>query len=194
MQSTFASDLKSTVLDEIEKVSAANADFQEALDTYVQQYGPDKIRISEATDLSGSIDPVIVVLGRNCIVTYNDSTKQLNGELGSVTLSQKDIFLIGRRQPQDSKLVAWNVAGAVDLQEYNSRVDTIPSRVHGVLANLEDGRTVYADLGSSAGTVLVGQSRNLGGAFVRIYDSGSEVSNSIKLQRIFTSNTQQIHE
>ena len=53
-------------------------------------------------------------------------------------------------------------------------VDTIPSRVHGVFANLADGRTLYADLGSSAGSIIVGQSRELGGAFVRIYRSGFE--------------------
>jgi len=166
---------------------ATNPDFEHALETYVQQYGQDKLRVSEATELRGSIDPVALIMGRNCIVTYNDSARQLKRSLGAIVLSQDSAYLIGRRQPQDGKLVAWNSEGAVELQEYSSQVDTIPSRVHGILASFEDGKTIYADLGSSAGSILVGQSRNLGGAFVRIYDPGNEGANSIRLQRIFTT-------
>jgi hypothetical protein len=128
-----------------------------------------------------------MILGRNCVITYRDSLKQLKGDNGSIKLSTGDCYIIGRREPQDSKLVAWSRSDGVDLHDYNSQVDTIPSRVHGMIATFDDGRTMYADLGSSAGTILVGQSRNLGGAFVHIYDPGSEDARSIKLQRIFTS-------
>jgi hypothetical protein len=132
---------------------------------------------------------VVLPLGRNCVLTYNDTLEQVKGTLGSVTVSPGEMYVIGRREPQDSKLIAWHPSGGVELQEYNSSVDTIPSRVHGVFANLGEERIIYTDLGSSAGTILVGQSKNLGGAFVRIYDPGSENKSSIKLQRVFTSNT-----
>jgi hypothetical protein len=176
---------------EIERIASSNSDFQEAFETYIQQYGRTKIKLAEPTDLHGSIAPVALILGRNCIVTYNDSTKQLRGDVGSVKVSPKEFYVLGRREPQDAKLVAWNRSCGTELQEYNSLVDTIPSRVHGILANLDDGgRTIYADLGSSAGSILVGESQNLGGAFVRIYDPGTGSSDSIKLRRIITSNKQ----
>ncbi len=188
LQETFFRDLESLLVDQIERIAASNSDFREAFETYVQQYGREKIRVSEPTDLRDSIDPVALILGRNCIATYSDSAKLLKGSLGSATVSAGEFYILGRREPQDAKLMAWHLAGGVELQEYNSRVDTIPSRVHGMLANLEVGRTIYCDLGSSAGSVLAGQSPNLGGAFVRIYDPGSGSANSIKFQRIFTSN------
>jgi hypothetical protein len=93
--------------------------------------------------------------------------------------------VIGRRQPQDAKLVAWNSHGATELEEYNSSVDTIPSRVHGIIASLDDGMTSFADLGSSAGSILAGYSPELGGPFVRMYDSGSKEFPSTNLQRKF---------
>jgi len=189
MQSTLSQDLASLVMNQIEAIASSNSDFQEAFETYVQQYGREKIKVSEVTELGSSIDPVVVILGRNCVITYLDSLKQLRGDHGSVRISPGDSFIIGRREPQDSKLVAWNRSGGVELQEYNSLVDTIPSRIHGIIASLADGQTVYADLGSSARTILAGQSKNLGGAFVRIYDPGSEESKAIKLRRIFTSNS-----
>ena len=182
--------MESMVVNQIRSIAALNPDFQEALDTYVQQYGTEKIKVSKLTALENSIDPVIMIFGRNCAITYHDSLRQLKGDNGSVKIQPGDCYIIGRREPQDSKLVAWNRSGGVDLQDYNSQVDTIPSRVHGMIATLVDGRTVYADLGSSAGSILVGQSRNLGGAFVRIYDPGSEDRRSIELQRIFASRSQ----
>jgi hypothetical protein len=187
VQTTAPPNLDAYVIEKIDEIADSNQDFKEAYETYVQQYGQGKVRFSEPTDLEGSIDPVAVVLGRNCIVTYNDSLKELRGSVGLAHLEPGELYIIGRREPQDSKLVAWNVKGGVELQEYNSRVDTIPSRVHGFIANLENGSTVYGDLGSSAGTELVGQSPLFGGAFVRIYDPGVQKANSIRLQRIFTS-------
>ena len=187
MQANVPPNLKSTVMEKVGAIAESNQDFKEAYETYVQQYGQDKVRFSDLTDLGGSIDPVAIILGRNCIVTYSDIIKELRGTIGAVRIAPGEFFIVGRREPQDSKLVVWNMNGGVELQEYNSRVDTIPSRVHGFLANLQDGRTVYGDLGSSAGTVLVGQSPLLGGAFVRIYDPSEHKTSSIKIQRISTS-------
>ncbi len=164
-----------------------NPDFQEAYDTYLQQYGRGKIALSEPVDLTNSIDPVVLILGRNCAITFSDSTKHLKGSQGGLSFLLNEIYVVGRREPQDSKLVVWSSRGGIELEEYNSMVDTIPSRVHGVFANLADGRTLYADLGSSAGSIIVGQSRELGGAFVRIYDPGSKESPTIRSDRIFTS-------
>jgi hypothetical protein len=177
--------MRALVFDEIKRIKETNADFQEAHDTYVQQYGRSKISLSEPINLSNSIDPVVLVIGRNCIVTYSDSKKLLRGNHGSLQLQPNEINVIGRRQPQDAKLVAWNSQRGTDLEEYNSSVDTIPSRVHGVIASFDDGKTMFADLGSSAGSILAGYSPELGGPFVRIYDSGSKEFPSINLERKF---------
>jgi hypothetical protein len=174
--------MDASVFDEIERIKETNLDFQEAYYTYVQQYGKSKIILSEPVNLSNSIDPVVLIIGRNCVVTYSDSQKVLQGTQGKVELRPNEINVIGRRQPQDSKLVIWNSAGATELEDYNSRVDTIPSRVHGIIANF-DGKILFADLGSSAGSILVGQSPELGGAFVRIYDPGSKEFPAINLER-----------
>jgi hypothetical protein len=188
LQSTLSRDINSLVWDELEKIADSNPDFREAFDSYLQQYGHDKIRASEPTELLSFIDPVVLILGRNCVLTYDGSTNQLKGTFGSVTASPGEMYVLGRREPQDSKLVAWHSSGAIELQEYSSRVDTIPSRIHGLFAALEKDRTIYTDLGSSAGTIIVGQSKSLG-AVVRIYDPGQEDSGSVRLQRVFTANS-----
>jgi hypothetical protein len=188
LQSTLSRDLNSLVWDQLEKIAESNPDFREAFDSYIQQYGHDKIRASEPTELGSFIDPLVLILGRNCVLSYDDSAKRLKGNLGSVTAFPGDMYVLGRREPQDSKLIAWHPSGATELQEYSSRVDTIPSRIHGLFASLEKDRTIYTDLGSSAGTIVVGQSKNLG-AVVRVYDPGQGDSGSVKLQRVFTANS-----
>ena len=177
--------MRALVFDEIERVKETNVDFQEAYDTYIQQDGKSKIILSEPVNLSNSIDPVVIVIGRNCVVTYNDSQKLLRGNHGSLVLRPNEINVVGRRQPQDSKLVAWNSQGATELEEYNSNVDTIPSRVHGIIATFDEGQTMFADLGSSAGSIVAGYSPELGGGFVKVYDSGSKEFPSINLERKF---------
>ncbi len=97
---------------------------------------------------------MVLILGRNCVLTYGESANQLKGNLGSVTASPGDMYVLGRREPQDSKLIAWHPSGARELQEYSSRVDTIPSRIHGLFASLEKDQTIYTDLGSLPGLLL----------------------------------------
>jgi len=187
LQTSISKSVGDLVFDEIQRIRETNPDFQEAHDTYLQQYGESKITLSDPINLSNSIDPVILILGRNCVVTYSDSRKLLKGSQGCLSLQPNEIYVIGRREPQDSKLLVWSKSGGIELEEYNSRVDTIPSRVHGVVANLNDDKTLYADLGSSACSIVAGQSPELGGAFVRIYDPGSEESHTIRFDRIFAS-------
>jgi hypothetical protein len=175
------------VFEAIERIRETNPDFQEAHDTYLQQYGRTKITLSDPINLTDSIDPVVLILGRNCAVSYKDSIKLLKGSQGELRLEPNEIYIIGRREPQDSKLIIWGTNAGVEIEEYNSRVDTIPSRVHGALANTDDGKTLYSDLGSSAGSILVGQSPVLGGPFVRIYDPGSRESPAIRSSAIFTA-------
>jgi len=187
LQSSISKSIPDFIFREIDRIRQMNPDFQEAYDTYLQQYGHTKISLSEPVDLTNSIDPAVLILGRNCVITFIDSTKHLKGSQGALSFQPNEIYVVGRREPQDSKLVVWSSRGGIELEEYNSRVDTIPSRVHGVFANLADGKTLYADLGSSAGSIIAGQSPGLGGAFVRIYDPGSKDSPTIRTNRIFTS-------
>ena len=44
------------------------------------------------------------------------------------------MYIIGRREPQDSKLIVWSSCDAVELETYNARVGTILSRIHAVIA------------------------------------------------------------
>jgi hypothetical protein len=71
LQTTWMSKgLEDRVLEEIERLKEANPEFLEAHETYVLQYGKSKININSPTNLGSSIDPVVLVLGRNCVVTY----------------------------------------------------------------------------------------------------------------------------
>ena len=150
------------------------------------RYGRGKVALKDPFNLARSIDPVILVIGRNCVISYHDSKKILKGSQGSLILQPDEIYVIGRRQPQDSKLVVWNTKGGTELEEYNSQVDTIPSRVHGIIGSLDDGNIFFASLGSSAGSILVGQSPVINGAFVRIYDAGSKEFPAINFERKFS--------
>jgi hypothetical protein len=159
-------------------------EFEFAYETYLQEYGADKLNLnSESTDLSGSVDSLAIFLGRNCTVFYSDSNKTLRGSLGTITFKPGSTYIIGRRQPQDQKLACWGPEGSVDLEEYNSRASIIPSRVHGAFVYTNEG-VCYLDLGSSSGTVVVGDSATLG-PFVKVYDPGS-TRHSIRIDRVST--------
>jgi len=178
--------VKEMVLSGFEKIRAANPDLQEAYETYVAQYGKDKIAVSDPFNLAEIIDPAVLILGRNCTIFYGDYSKSLKGRLGSVNLKLGEVYIIGRRQPQDSKLVVWSSQGAVELETYNARVGTILSRIHAAIAFPSEKEVLFTDLGSSAGSVIVGESIKTGG-FVRIYDPSSDKSPSIKIERISTT-------
>lgn len=178
--------VKDMVLEGLDKARAANSDLDDAYETYVAQYGNDKISVSEPLNLADSIDPAILVLGRNCTIFYYDYSKTLKGRLGSLNLKMGEVYIVGRRQPQDSKLVIWSSSGTVELETYNARVGTILSRIHAAIAFPSEKEVLFTDLGSSAGSVIVGDSVKRG-SFVRIYDPSPEKSPSIKFERISTT-------
>ena len=60
--------VKEMVLSGFEKIRAANSDLQEAYETYVAQYGKDKITVSDPFNLAEIIDPAVLILGRNCTI------------------------------------------------------------------------------------------------------------------------------
>lgn len=185
MQVVQRKSCKEEVVSAITSFRAKYPEFEFAYETYVQEYGADKLNLdSEPTDLNGSVDPLAIILGRNCAVFYSDSNKTLRGSLGSINFKPGNTYIIGRRQPQDQKLVCWGPEGSVDLEDYNSRASIIPSRVHGALVYTNQG-VCYVDLGSSSGTILAGDSTTLG-PFVKVYDPGT-LRHSIRIDRVSTS-------
>jgi FHA domain len=185
---TSSTSLRELVLSQIEKIYAVNSDFQEAYETYVAQYGKEKIDTSEPLNLVGTVDPATLILGRNCTIFYNDYSKTLKGSLGSLELKAGEVFIIGRREPQDSKLVVWGMRGGVELETYTARVGIIVSRLHAAIAYLNEKEVLFMDLGSSAGSVVAGDSVSKG-AFVKVYDPGTERTPMIKLEKSFTTRT-----
>lgn len=187
MQTSSASEsVKEVVLAQIEKIYAANPDFQEAYETYIAQYGKDKIAFSEPLNLANTVDPASLILGRNCTIFYNDYSKTLKGSLGSLELKAGEVYIIGRREPQDSKLVTWSLGGGVELETYTARVGIIVSRIHAAIVFLNEKEVLFMDLGSSAGSVIAGDFVSKG-AFVKVYDPGTEKQPMIKFERIFTT-------
>ena len=184
--SAISTSMKEMVLGAIDRIRKTHSDFEDAYETYVAQYGKDKINVNAPINLSDSIDPVALVLGSNCVIFYDDYSKTLRGDIGKLNLKQDEVYILGRRQPQDSKIVAWGEHRNVELKDYNSRVDTIPSRVHAAMVLLSEKETLFTDLGSSAGTMIVGESLHKG-AFVRVYDPGTEKIPSVKFERVFTT-------
>ncbi|MHB8566232.1 MAG: hypothetical protein ACYC7D_03545 [Nitrososphaerales archaeon] len=179
-------DQKEEIRKAISVIRAKSADFDFACETYTQQYGQEKISLdSEATSLSDTVDPLSIILGRNCVISYSDSKMTLKGNLGSIQLKPGACYIVGRRQPQDQKLVCWGPGSTTELEEYNSRVSIIPSRVHGAFICSENDTVDYLDLGSSSGTILVGESL-ASGPFVKVYDPGA-MRPSIRFDRITTA-------
>ncbi|MGI0081477.1 MAG: hypothetical protein ACRECH_17880, partial [Nitrososphaerales archaeon] len=176
-------DLRALIESTIEKLREQYPDFENSYDTYTQQYGNRVIAVNEPFKLNDTTDPVILILGRNCVIFYSDSKKELRGSEGRVELKVGTTCILGRRQPQDSKLIAWNMKGEVELGDYNSLAGIIPSRVHAAIVMLSENETYFTDLGSSSGTVLVGDSSK-GGQFVKVYDSGTPGFSSVKIDRV----------
>lgn len=188
MQRTYSSsDVKVKIFQTLGDLVTSNKDFEEAYTTYLQQYGNDKIGFSDPLNLAGTVDPVHLIIGRNCDALYLDSSKTVRGSRGALELKVGDVCIIGRREPQDSVLVVWNSRGdEVELEEYNSRASIIPSRIHCSITYLTEEEMLFSDLGSSSGTTVIGD-RSRGGPFVKIYDPGTGISPAIKFERISTS-------
>ena len=75
-----------------------------------------------------------------------------------MTIEAGNVYLLGRREPPDSKLVVWSSTGENELQHYDSRVRAIPSRLHAGIFSMEKDEVYFADLGSTSGSILAGES------------------------------------
>jgi len=131
--------------------------FDEAISSYTAQYGNDSIRLHDPFTISGTIDPVIIILGRTTPLFYRDSKRLLSGSLGSLAVERGMVYILGRREPPDSKLIVWAHKEECEIEQYDSRVRIIPSRIHAAIFALEDDEVLFADLGSSSGSILAGE-------------------------------------
>jgi hypothetical protein len=133
--------------------------FEEAYSSYTGQYGEDSVRVHEPFKISETIDPVIIVLGRTTSLFYRDSRRALTGSLGSLEIENGMVYILGRRESLDSKLVVWSKRGESEVEQYDSRVRIVPSRIHAAVFVLEDGTVLFDDLGSSSGSILAGETK-----------------------------------
>ena len=131
--------------------------FDESFSTYSAQYGEGAVKVHEPFKISDTIDPVVIVLGRTTPLIYRDSRRLLSGSLNSVSIEAGNIYVMGRREPPDSKLIVWSAKEEIEVEKYDSRVRIIPSRIHAAIFGLEDGSVLFADLGSSVGSILAGE-------------------------------------
>lgn len=143
-----------TVVEEFRKKYSS---FDESFGTYIAQYGEGAVKVYEPFKVSDTIDPVVIILGRTTPLVYKDSHRLLAGSLSSVSIERGMVYIMGRREPPDSKLIVWSSKEEIELEEYDSRVRIIPSRIHAALFGLDDGTVFFADLGSSSGSILAGE-------------------------------------
>ena len=131
--------------------------FDEAYSTYLAQYG-NVVKVHEPYKISGTIDSVIIILGRTTSLFYKDSRHVLSGRLASVALEKDQVYLLGRRKTPDSKLLIWSRNEETEIEHYDSRVRILPSRLHAAIFSMGPEEVYFTDLGSSSGSVLVGES------------------------------------
>jgi hypothetical protein len=152
-RSLLKSKLGSVVDDFRKKYSS----FDESFSTYTGQYGDGAVKLYEPFRLSDTIDPVVIILGRTTSLFYKDSRRLLSGSLNSVFVESGNVYVMGRREPPDSKLIVWSAKEETEVEQYDSRIRIIPSRIHAAIFALEDGTVLFADLGSSSGSILAGE-------------------------------------
>jgi pSer/pThr/pTyr-binding forkhead associated (FHA) protein len=143
-----------TVVDDFRKKYPS---FDESFSTYMGQYGEDAVEVYEPFKINGTIDPVVIILGRTTPLFYKDSRRLLSGSLNSVPIESGNVYVMGRRKRPDSKLIVWSAKEESEVEQYDSRIRIIPSRIHAAIFALEDGTVLFADLGSSSGSILVGE-------------------------------------
>jgi hypothetical protein len=132
--------------------------FDDAYTSYTAQYGDDSVRLYQPFQINGTIDPVIIILGRTTTLFYRASRRTLSGRISSLTIEPGSTYLLGRREPPDSKLVCWSSGGEIELEHYDSRVRAIPSRLHAAVFTMEKDEVYFGDLGSTSGSILAGES------------------------------------
>jgi hypothetical protein len=132
--------------------------FDDAFSSYTAQYGEDSVKVYEPFKISETIDPVTVILGRTTPLFYRDSKRGLTGTLSSVTIESGETYILGRRELIDSKLILWSPTEEIEIEHYNDRARIFPSRIHAGIFALESGEVLFADLGSTSGSILTGES------------------------------------
>jgi hypothetical protein len=133
--------------------------FEEAYSSYIAQYGDDSVRIHEPFRISDTIDPVIIVLGRTTPLVYRDSQRTLVGSLLSMEIERGILYILGRKEPLDSKLMVWSERGENEVERFDSRVRIVPSRIHAAILGADNGDVLFDDLGSSSGSILAGETK-----------------------------------
>jgi hypothetical protein len=151
---TFLKSKLGTAVDDFRKKYPS---FDESFSTYTGQYGEDAVKVYEPFKVSDTIDPVVIVLGRTTSLFYKDSRRLLSGSLNSVPIAGGNVYVMGRRKTPDSKLIVWSANDETEVEQYDSRIRIIPSRIHAAIFALEDGTVLFADLGSSSGSILAGE-------------------------------------
>jgi hypothetical protein len=131
--------------------------FEEALSSYIGQYGANSVMVHDPFKISETIDPVIIVLGRTTPLFYRDSQRTLNGSLSSIEIRKGVLYILGRREPLDSKLIVWSKESESEIERFDSRVRIVPSRIHAAIYGTENGDVLFDDLGSSSGSILAGE-------------------------------------
>ena len=155
----------------IHKFKTKYPSFDEAYGSYLGQYGESSIKEYDPFEISGTIDPVIIIVGRTTPLFYRASRQILTGSLCSLTLEGESVYLIGRREPPDSKLIIWSDTEESEIEHYDSRVRILPSRVHAAIFSI-DKEAYFADLGSSSGSILAGETSRPE-PFIRMYATPS---------------------
>jgi hypothetical protein len=147
------------LLESVEMFRKKYPSFEEAYSSYTGQYGEVAVRVHEPFKISETIDPVIIVLGRTTPLFYQDSRKMLVGSLSSVEIERGVFYVLGRREPLDSKLMVWSKNSECEVEQFDSRVRIVPSRVHAAIFYSESGDVLFDDLGSSSGSILAGETK-----------------------------------
>lgn len=156
-RNTFESLLDETIPAYRQKYS----DFEEAYSSSVGQYGKDSVRLHDLFPLEGVLNPLVMVIGGNATIAYHPDTVTLTGDLGTCSLQTYGIYVIGRREPQDSKLIVWGPHEEVEIANYNPLFSVIPSRVHAAFLVTKDQGLFFTDLGSSSKSALIGENKIL---------------------------------
>ncbi len=151
--------LQSKLRETIRLLRGKYVSFDEAYSTYTAQYGENSVKVYEPFKISATIDPVSIILGRTTPLFYRDSKRTITGSLSSITIDAEQFYVLGRREPPDSKLVVWSVTEESEMELYDARVRVIPSRVHAAIFAVEGGNVFFSDLGSSSGSILAGETQ-----------------------------------
>jgi len=132
--------------------------FEDAYHSYTAQYGEHSVKAYSPYKISGTIDPVIIILGRTTPLFYRDTRRVISGSVGSLKIEPGSVCILGRREPPDSKLIGWSLGGEIELEHYDTRVRVIPSRIHAAIISSDENEVYFSDLGSTSGSILAGES------------------------------------